>query len=105
MGEEDISTKMESLTVSADEKKWDDMDFPEDRIDFLRKRFQEHPDAVELEGKKALAPKLVHQLLFTQEERKEYGFKDFEGDAAAALIDVDKPFSWEDVEKFMEKSL
>ncbi|CAJ1361072.1 unnamed protein product [Effrenium voratum] len=88
------------------EKKWEPMDFPPARIELLRTAFQEHPEAKEEEGHMILEPKQVHQLLFTQEERQEYGLKDFESDASAALKDKElKAFSWQDVEKFMAENL
>ncbi|CAE6932412.1 unnamed protein product [Symbiodinium natans] len=105
MAEEEVSKKMESLTVSEGETKtWEPMAFPEDRIAHWRKCFDGHPDAKELDGKKALAAKVIHQLFFTQAERMEYGFKDFESDLKGTMEDADKPLTWEDVEKYMKEN-
>ncbi|CAE7259037.1 unnamed protein product [Symbiodinium sp. CCMP2592] len=104
MGDEEVSKKMESLSVSEGEKTWDPMAFPEDRIAHWRKCFDGHPDVKELDGKKVLAPKLVYQLMFTEDERKEYGFKDFESDLKAVVEELGDTMSWQDLEKYIEEN-
>eukprot|EP00435_Cladocopium_sp_Y103_P050041 s22_g15.t1 len=101
---EEVTKKVESLTTE-DSKGWEPMAFPEDRIEHVRKCFDAHPEAKSnTEGQKTLQLKLLHQILFSQEERMEYSLKDFESDAAAVLKDVND-LSWADVEKFMAENL
>ena len=50
----------------------------------------------------------VHKLVFTAEERGEYGRKDFEDDVLGSASDDVKEkqtMSWEDVTKFLEDNL
>ncbi|CAK9005293.1 Hypothetical protein SCF082_LOCUS8538 [Durusdinium trenchii] len=96
-----LAAKVETLSL---EKKWEPMDYPPDRIEHVRKSFEEHPKGQTVDGKKTLELKFLHQVLFTEEERKEYALKDFESDAAAVLKDASS-LSWEDVEKFMAENL
>eukprot|EP00440_Ansanella_granifera_P017944 gb/GFBE01019487.1/.p1 GENE.gb/GFBE01019487.1/~~gb/GFBE01019487.1/.p1 ORF type:complete len:108 (+),score=40.56 gb/GFBE01019487.1/:1-324(+) len=107
MAESDISKKMEALEVTegSAEKKWEPMAFPEDRISFLKETFEKHPQAGDRDGEKVLEAKFVHALLFTAEERKEYSFKDFEGDLSATLPECKDELSWSGVEKFMAENL
>lgn len=101
---DEVTKKVESLTTEAS-KGWEPMAFPEDRIEHIRKCFDEHPQAKSsTDGPKTLELKLLHQILFTQEERMEYSLKDFESDAAAVLKDAND-LSWVDVEKFMAENL
>lgn len=102
---EDVSKKLERLEVTegSASKTWDPMAFPEDRISFLKRRFEE--EATDQDGKKVLQIKLTHQLLFTAVERNEYGLKDFEGDIQASIPDCGEVLCWADVEKFMQENL
>ena len=57
-----------------------------------------------------LTAKEVHQLLFTKDERAEYGFDIFEEDLLATQKDelgesVDLEMTWEQVEKFLSDNL
>eukprot|EP00930_Biecheleria_cincta_P069008 TRINITY_DN56805_c0_g1_i1.p1 TRINITY_DN56805_c0_g1~~TRINITY_DN56805_c0_g1_i1.p1 ORF type:complete len:108 (-),score=33.57 TRINITY_DN56805_c0_g1_i1:192-515(-) len=107
MTEEEVSKKFEKLEVTEGSavKTWDPMAFPEDRIAFLKKCFDEHKEATDKDGKRVLDVKLTHQLLFTAVERNEYGLKDFEGDIKGSMPDSGEVLSWTDVEKFMQENL
>ena len=76
------------------------MDFPPARRDELQKAF----DAVKDEGGR-LALREAHKLLFTADERGEYGFDNFDEDLQATNGGCKDDMSWEDVVKFLDDNL
>ena len=80
------------------------MEFTDERKAEIKAAFDAHPALAD--GRLEFAE--VHKLLFTAEERGEYGRKDFEDDVLGSASDDVKEkqtMSWEDVTKFLEDNL
>ena len=85
----------ETAPISAPVATYGEMDFPEERKAELKAAF----DKVAKEGR--VEHKEAHTLMFTAEERKEYGFGTFEEDLKATNDECygKGDMAWEDLEK------
>ena len=93
-----------SCANSLADKKSQAMEFTDERKAEIKAAFEAHPALAD--GRLEFAE--VHKLLFTAEERGEYGRKDFEDDVLGSASDDVKEkqtMSWEDVTKFLEDNL
>lgn len=96
MGAMDISEPTPSAGAAAS---WGPMEFPAARKNKIKAEFEK---AV---GGGRMELKLIHQLLFTSDERSEYGFNDFTDDAQATCPGCDSDMAWKDVDTFLTENL
>ena len=95
----DVTDSMASAKVATSEA-WGPLEYPPERKAALKAQFE----AQAKDGRLAL--RAVHSLIFTEEERKEYGFDNFDEDLQATTEGKCKDdMSWADVEVFMEANL
>ena len=95
----DVSDAVASMSVASSQA-WGPLEYPPARKAKLQADFEAQAGA----GRMAL--KQVHALIFSDEERKEYGFDNFDEDLQATSDGTCKDdMSWADVLKFMEENL
>ena len=98
-----LATAMEGASVASTQV-WGPLEYPPARKAALKAQFEVECKTAKPAGRLRL--KMVHWLIFTEEERKEYGFDNFDEDLQATIPETCKDtMSWEDVEKFMEENL
>jgi len=77
------------------------MAFPPERREELKAAF----DKAKKEEDGKMEIREAHKLIFSDEERKEYGFDTFDEDLQATNKDCKDRMSWEDLVKFLDDNL
>lgn len=97
----DLSDPADTNLAGAEEPaSFGPMEFPAGRKSIVKAAFEK---AVGAGGRMEL--KAVHELLFTSDERGEYGFNDFNDDATATCPGCDSDMAWKDVDTFLTENL
>ena len=97
--DETLAAAASSLSVE-DSTSFEPLAFPPARVALVKTQFD-----AEAGSHGRLPLKRVHQILFSDDERKEYDFDTWDEDLQATCKECGKTMAWADVEKFLAENL